>query len=106
MDKIKYFRRRQFTLGPEYINYEGWKKYTVTKKYYQSAHPDQTVSQVSHENKSITLLGYFIDPYQYELSQEDILESILQRANSIADIINSFEIMSGRFVVIVAYLYI
>ena len=102
MDKIKYFRRHQFTLGPEYINYEGWKKYTVTERYYLSAHPDLTVLQVSHENKSITLLGYFIDPYQYELSQEDILESILQRANSIADIINSFEIMSGRFVVIVA----
>lgn len=101
MDKIKYFRRRQFTLGPEFINYEGWKKYAVAGKYYLSAHPDLSVLQVHHESKTITLLGYLIDPYQYNLSQENILGGILKKANSIADVINSFEIMSGRFVVIV-----
>lgn len=100
MDKIKYYRRRQFVLGPEYINYEGWKKYPVAGKYYLSAHPDLSVSQVHYENKTITLLGYLIDPYQYKLSQEDILGGILKSANSIADVIDRFEIMSGRFVVI------
>ena len=78
MDKIKYFRRRQFILGPENINYEGWKKYTIAGRCYLSTHPDLTVLQVSHEKKSLTLLGYFIDPYQYEQSQEDIVNEYVR----------------------------
>lgn len=100
MDKIKYFRRRQFTFGPEYIYYEGWKKYPVNGKYYLSVHPDLSVSRVHHEGKTIFVLGYLIDPYQYKANQEDIIGDVLKSANSITDVINGFETMSGRFVVI------
>ena len=100
MDKIKFFRRRQFALGPEYFNYEGWKKYALTKKYCLSVHPDLPVEQVSHNSKTISLLGYLLDPHQYELTQKEILCNILHNANSIADIVNGFETMTGRFIVI------
>ena len=101
MDKIKYYRRRQFVLGPENSNYEGWKEYTVTDRYYLSTHPDLPVVQVHKERKTIILLGFLIDPYHHEQSQEEILSNILKNTNGIDSVTKSFEIMSGRFVIIV-----
>lgn len=100
MDKIKFFRRRQFVLGSEHFQIEGWQKYTIADRYYLTIHPDLTFRQVKRENKSLTVLGYFIDPFQAEISDIDILNKILQDINSLTDIINSFERVSGRFIII------
>ena len=100
MDKIKFFRRRQFVLGPEYLNFEGWKRYELTKNYCLTAHPDLDVQQVSHNSKTITLLGFLLDPERYKLTQKEILSNIIHNANSITDIINDFENMTGRFVAV------
>ena len=100
MDKIKFFRRSQFTLGPEYFNYEGWKRYSVAERYCLSVHPDLSAKQVRDKNKTIILMGYLIDPYQHDLREEEVLKSILQTEANIVDIIKRFEIMSGRFIII------
>lgn len=100
MDKIKFFRRRQFTLGPQHIDYKGWHRYSVAGKYCLSVHPDLPFKQVSDKNTYIILLGYLIDPRQYKLEEEDILKGILQNNDNMHDIIECFEIMSGRFIII------
>lgn len=101
MNKTKFFRRRQFILSPEDYYYEGWKKYTVAERYCLSVHPDLSVSQVRHETKSITLLGNLIDPEKIGQSQTLILNDICKKASNLIQIINSFEIMSGRFVAVI-----
>ncbi len=100
MEKINFFRRRQFVLGSKHLQIEGWGKYTIADRYYLTIHPDLSFQHVKTEGKSLTVLGYFIDPFQAEISNIDILNKILQDMNNITDITDGFEKASGRFIVI------
>lgn len=100
-DRVKFFRRRQFVLGPEYIDYEGWKRFKVEDNYLLTVHPDlQTAIFEQLENKAF-LLGDAIDPYQPSLTNESILKRFVRSPNSVEDVVSGLEKLSGRFVLIV-----
>jgi hypothetical protein len=101
MDRVKFFRRRQFVLGPQYLDYEGWKQLKVKRNYMLTIHPDlQTTVTEQTENKAF-LLGYAIDPYQPDLTEEDILQRFVSNVRSVTDVVSQLEKLSGRFVLIV-----
>ena len=77
MDKVKYFRRRQFALGPKYFDFEGWKKHQISEEYCLTVHPDLAVHEVRRKSNAITLLGFLIDPDHKERKEEKILNEIL-----------------------------
>jgi len=102
-DRVKFFRRRQFLLGPKHVDYEGWKRLKVVDRYLLTVHPDLLVTVVEcHENKAI-LLGYAIDPYQPDLTEEGILQRFVCNLWSVADVASGLEKLSGRFVLILKY---
>ena len=101
MDSTKYFRRRQYLLGPKHKEFEGWNSHEITDSYLLTVHPDLPVTTVELlENKAV-LLGYAIDPFQPNLTEQDIMQRFIRSIESVADVISGLEKLSGRFVLIV-----
>jgi hypothetical protein len=100
-DRVKFFRRRQFVLGSDYADYEGWKRLKVDNGFLLSVHPDLRTSVVEHEENKAVMLGYAIDPYQATLIEEGILQRFVHGLTSVAEVISGLERLSGRFVLIV-----
>src|SRR5918996_3087606 len=70
--------RRQFVIGPRLVDdFPSWKRLSIGKRFCITAHPDLSTCQVSDGESSITLLGYVLDPDHWQLSDEEILESLL-----------------------------
>jgi len=101
LDRVKFFRRRQFVLGSEYVDYEGWNRLYLFKNFKLTLHPDLAVTSVEHQNNKAILLGYAIDPYQPELNDEGILERFVTGEITINKVINGLKTLSGRFVLII-----
>jgi hypothetical protein len=101
MDSMKYFRRRQFALGPEYFNFDGWQKYQLDKVCCLTVHPDLTFQIASSGKNFIALLGYLIDPENKDKTETLILNDIIHKVESINDIFTVMERMCGRYVCIV-----
>ena len=100
-DRVKYFRRRQFVLGPCYVKYEEWQRFKVKDKYLLTVHPDlQTVVVKQQENKAI-MLGYAIDPYQSSITEKEILKRFVRSSITISEVITELEKLIGRFVLII-----
>jgi len=100
-NRVKYFRRRQFVLGPEHIDYEGWARMKVADKYLLTIHPDLPATIVEDGAKKAVLLGYAIDPYHSESTDEDILKRFLGTSLSLDAVISGLEKLSGRFVLLI-----
>jgi len=100
-DRMKFFRRRQFVLGPDFVDYEGWKRVKVEDKYLLTVHPDLLTTVVEHHGNKAVMLGYAVDPYQADLTEEGILQRFVHSPKSVADVISGLEKLSGRFVLIV-----
>jgi hypothetical protein len=101
LDRVKYFRRRQFILGSEFIDYEGWQRLKLFDNFLLTLHPDLQITIVKHENNKAILLGYAIDPYQPELNDEEILQRFVTGEITINKVSDSLKTLSGRFVLII-----
>jgi hypothetical protein len=103
MDKIQYYKRRQFALGPDYLPLEGWNHYQITDQHRLTVHPELPLQAAKNGENSLLLLGYMIDPYAPEDLELAILNRILARASGIGGIPAELESMSGRYVLIAQF---
>lgn len=72
--------RRQFILGPHALEgFSGWSHLRIGRAAYLAAHPDLQAYQAQGSGKSITLLGYVLDPEMPESSNADIVNRLLAR---------------------------
>ncbi len=101
IDQVKFFRRRQFVLGPEYIDYEGWRRVPLFDNFVLTLHPDLSITTCEHLNNKTVLLGYAIDPYQPELNDEDILQRFVSGEITVNKVTDGLKTLTGRFVLIV-----
>jgi len=61
LERLAY--RRQFVLGPRFVeDLPGWTRLEVTPRLRLSVHPDLPVTHAADRSRSVTLLGYLIDP--------------------------------------------
>jgi len=100
-DRIKLFRRRQFVMGHEYVNYEGWKRLKFDDRFYLTVHPDLPTTSVEEKENKVLLLGYIIDPAFPMLNDEAILRRLVNSPLSLSDVVTGLEHLMGRFVLIV-----
>lgn len=101
LDQVKFFRRRQFILGPEYIDYEGWRRITLFGNFLLTLHPDLSVVIAESSTNKAILLGYAIDPYQPELNDKDILQRFVMGEVTIKKVSDNLTKLTGRFVLII-----
>jgi hypothetical protein len=102
LDRVKFYRRRQFILGSEFIDYEGWHRLNLFKDFMLTLHPDLPITFTEHQNNKAVLLGYAIDPYQPELNDEGILQRFVKGKITINEVTDGLETLSGRFVLIIS----
>ena len=67
------------------------------KKLNLYSHPDLEVTQIQKPDRFLVLIGYVIDPFQPELSNEEILNGLISSDN-LDDLFVKVEFLSGRFV--------
>jgi len=67
-----------------------------------TAHPDLKLSFLERGQNKAVLLGYFLDPFKPEHSDEDILVQFLEEPITIDYVLKTLERLCGRFVLIIA----
>lgn len=100
MERESLSYRRQFVIGSEFVDRLGWIKTVVAKNLFLSSHPDIQVTQIEEGNIQLTLIGFFIDPYNPSDSNEQILKRIAFQSESFDDVILNTETLGGRWALI------
>jgi hypothetical protein len=99
--------RRQFFIGPADLpGFPSWKRLMIARagagKLHLAVHPDLGLTHVAAGGKSLTLLGYLLDPDRPEATDRTILERLLGELEaSAADLPRRTSRLGGRFALIV-----
>jgi hypothetical protein len=105
LDEDKLLYRRQFVLGPRYLDgFPKWKRISIKDPYFLTIHPDLGVTQWADGDKSITLLGYMLDPSRPKANDLEIVSALAQRLKGLATLDGFFETtygLGGRWILIV-----
>jgi hypothetical protein len=99
LDKLLF--RRQFILGPHYIErLTSWQNRKINDSMFLTVHPDLQIRQTSWEGKSITLLGYILDPDNPELNDLDIINRLICEVERADNILRSTDNLGGRWILV------
>lgn len=101
LDRVKFFRRRQFVLGPDYLDYEGWFRFKLFEDFVLTLHPDLPITSIESQKNKAILLGYAIDPYRPEANDGDVLQRFVNGEITIAKITDDLRTLGGRFILII-----
>lgn len=94
--------RRQFILSTEAghaLRHHG-RQVLVGGRYHLSAHRDLELTHVERDGKSLTLLGFALDPDRPEASNAQILQRLIEATSQCEDLFISTETFGGRWVLI------
>jgi hypothetical protein len=76
LERLEY--RRQFVLGPRFLDGRpGWTLLEVDRRLRLSAHPDLPVTHLGEGSRSVTLLGYLLDPERPEMGDAGLVSELL-----------------------------
>jgi hypothetical protein len=90
-------------LGPEGLEvYPGWRRQKIGGQRVVCAHPDLLLERADYDSKSITLLGYVLDPDQPLAGNSSIIERLLLECDDISEIHRLTHRLGGRWVIIAA----
>lgn len=91
----------QFILGPEFVNkLVGWQNIDVSDSLKLTLHQEVTVEQKSDGNRSITLIGFILDPQNPDLSDADIVLELLNNFSNIKELPGQTAKYGGRWIII------
>lgn len=99
-EKLRY--HNQFILGPIYIEkLTSWKKIKVNDSIHLMAHPDLNTHQVAKEGRSLTLIGFILDPDNPESSDADIVNALILKLSDSDSFVEHTYKYGGRWILIV-----
>lgn len=91
----------QFVLGPAFVDtLPDWKRIRIGESFYLSAHPDLNVCQARSEIRSITLIGFILDPADPSAGDADILEKLVHIPGDRKALIKDTYKFGGRWTLI------
>jgi len=94
--------RRQFLLGPRFLDVPGWTRLELGPRCRLTAHPDLPVVHQADGDRSVTLLGYLLDPERPEASDEELVGELLGAGRSTAaEVRRRTDAFGGRFAAVV-----
>lgn len=101
MDAENLMYRRQFIMGNRYVDkLVGWKREQLNEKFFLTIHPDLEHEILEKNGVKLALLGFIIDPYNPEYTNNDVLINILENAKDSKDVLEMLYNYSGRWVII------
>ena len=93
--------RRQFVLGPDSSDaVPTWRRHRVADDRWLSVHPDLPRLQVELGGRSLTLLGFVLDPRHPDRDDETILRHVLQTSRTFDEVVEAFDPLGGRWAAI------
>lgn len=101
LDRKKFYRRRQFVLGPRFLDYEGWRQLRPFDEFCLTVHPDLQVTVAEGQGNTAVLLGYAIDPSRTSASDDDILQGLVEKPLTVERVVAALDPLGGRFVLLV-----
>jgi hypothetical protein len=94
--------RRQFFLGDHYLEgFPTWNRREVAGRHRISAHPDLPMTHVEHEQRSLTLLGFLLDPDDPAADDGKILDGLCRAFHENGDVPALTSRLGGRWVMVV-----
>ena len=95
--------RRQFVLAPCIVDgLHSWNHAKLSDSSFLVTHPDLEVYRAVKNKKSVTLIGYMLDPYNNNASNSEIVKELLTKIESCVDIFQHTTYYGGRWVLIVS----
>jgi hypothetical protein len=96
--------RKQFFFGHDKIASENWISTSMPDGNILSTHPDLECTQVTKNGFQVTLLGYLLDPNRVQDGNEQILTRLCETANTIPQLIDLTDPLSGRWILFIYHL--
>lgn len=91
----------QFLLGPGFPSgLRAWHQHALGEGLALAAHPQLPVTRASKGTRSLTLVGFALDPDRPEADDLDILLHLLERYDSVEDLIGATVRLGGRWLLI------
>jgi hypothetical protein len=91
----------QFILGPAYVGgLPGWQMIGAGENVKLTVHSGLGVTQVRDASRSLTLLGYMLDPLNPGASDEDAVRRLLAGFSSIRDLVRLTGSYGGRWLIV------
>ena len=99
-EKLLY--HNQFILGPFFIEeLASWKRIKINSSMHLNVHPDLNTYQAVYENKSITLLGFILDPDNPQANDSDIINGLIHNLSNCDTFFELTYDFGGRWILIV-----
>jgi len=93
--------RRQFILSTNSAYcFEDWNNVNLDSSVYLSVHPDLEVTQSCSNGISLILLGFVLDPFSPQKTNQEILSDVINQSFCFADVVNKTEPLGGRWALI------
>lgn len=93
--------RRQFVLGPRFVErLKAWETLKIRDSLFLTVHPDLQVLQTVHDDRTLTLLGYILDPYNPKANDTDVIDRLLRQSETSKDIFQHTNSLGGRWILI------
>ena len=93
--------RNQFVLGPYFYEKPvAWKRTNIAGSVILSSHPDLNVTQATCEDKSITLIGFLLDPYNPSAKDKDIVNELIRDFSDFDHFVDRTKRFGGRWIII------
>ncbi len=92
----------QFILGPCFIEqFTSWKKISINPSIHLTVHPHLSISHSGYQDKSLTLLGFILDPDNPEASDADIVTMLTHQLGDCDGFFEQTYKFGGRWILIV-----
>ena len=94
--------RNQFILAPFFIEeFPSWKRTKIRNSICLTTHPDLNLYQANRDNKSITLIGYILDPDNSNASDRDIVNDLIGEVSNFDSLLDHSGKFGGRWILII-----
>jgi hypothetical protein len=95
------FNRNQFILGTSFVDkFNNWNKLKINNSIFITVHPNLNLYHATCKNRSITLLGYILDPNFPKDNDEKIIERLIRESKDNESVIRGTYKYGGRWIII------
>ncbi|MFO0583462.1 MAG: hypothetical protein U0229_14420 [Anaeromyxobacter sp.] len=92
--------RRQFALGPRFLDRAGWRRVELEPALRLTAHPDLAVTHTARGDRSVTLLGHLLDPDRPDATDEALVARLLDLPRLAEGALAALDRLGGRFALV------
>lgn len=94
--------RRQYILSPRPLDqFPSWRRVALGAGLHLTVHPDLEISRATRGGRSLTLLGFAVDPARPAADDAGVLAALLDCVEGGGDLFDATDRLGGRWVLIV-----